>query len=254
MKTPFSFMLLCVFSSLLVRAPSWATIINFDIGPLGGLAPGGGLTQTAHGAVDYDVNGLPDVWNHFGQIAGAVDHGGVVDITGVALPGFTLRADGVGNRDGNTTLNAGWGDAQQVPQAVINSWYFRTSTAVPITLTLKGLVPGSLWDVEVWNAFNWSNISDIRVNGLFADGNSVAATPAFGDDWNRLTNGWTPRTGLLFPAFEANASGHLVVTIFGSNPTVQALRFTSVVPEPSSAVLMVVGTTLLCRVRRRCHA
>ena len=218
-----------------------ATIILFDVGPAGGLDGDGGLSQTDHGG---------DVFNNFGAIAGGVAHGGIQDSTGVELPALTLQATGVTARDGNTFLNAGWGSAQGIAQAVIDSWYFRGAGIM--TLTLGGLAPGSEWMVEVANAFNTgANLVDIQANGLFADGTAGPSTATDGDAWDREVNGFIPKDLLVFPSVTADGAGTIALTFTGANPTVQGLRFTSVVPEPGTLALFAGGVLFLIRLRRR---
>ncbi|MGB0993246.1 MAG: PEP-CTERM sorting domain-containing protein [Akkermansiaceae bacterium] len=214
-----------------------AVTIAFDVGTAGGLDVDTGLSQTTHSGV---------VWNNFGAIAGAVDHGGVQDTLGNETS-FTLLAAGVGGRDGNGTLNAGWGGS--VPQATVDSWYFRGSGTM--TLVLKGATPGSLWDINVVNAFNTAaNESDMQVNGLFADGTAGPSASSAGDDWDRKADGWDNNAGLIFSGVAADVSGEFHITFDGGNPTLQALEFTSV-PEPSSTALLGLGGLALIMRRRK---
>ena len=218
-----------------------ATVILFDIGPVGGLDGDGGLSQAT-----YDGS----VYNRMGQTAGNVDHGGIQDDAGVELLGLTLRANGVDGRGGNGTLNAGWGSAEGIAQTAIDSWYFRG--AGTMTLTLGGLAPGSEWMVEVANAFNTAaNISDIQANGNFADGTTGPSGATDGDGWDRAANGFVSRELLVFPSVTADGGGAIALTFTGNNPTVQALRFTSVVPEPGTLALFAGGMLFLLRLRRR---
>ena len=236
-----------------------ALVMNFDVGPLGGLAGDGGLSQTSYTSVDFDGDGSPDVWNNYGQIAGNTPFGGVQDIDGNEVPGVTLMAQGVSGRDGNTTLNAGWGTAQDVPQQVINSWYYKG--AGTIAMTIAGLDPSKLYDVELFNAFNTgTNLSDMMVNGQFADGTTGPSSPADGDNWNRNVNGFAPRTGLLFSGVSPTGGSLVVSTFTGGNPTLQAIRITEQaipatdIPEPATMAMLglaVAGLGGYVRRRRR---
>jgi hypothetical protein len=229
------------------------TILNFDIGPLGGLDGDGGLPQTSYTSVDYNGDGNADVWNRMGQTPGGVPFGGIQDINGNELDAtVTFRADGVANRDGNN-LNAGWANAQDVPTAVMDTWYFKG--AGTMTLTISGLNTDLRYNVELFNAFDsWAgtgNVSDMTVNGLFADGTAGPSTAADGDNWNRYSDGFVGKSGLLFSNVSAT-SGSLVVSAFtGGNPTVQAIRITAQVPEPTTVVLCgLAGLAVLTRRRR----
>lgn len=205
--------------------------ILVDFGPLGGLDGDSTLSQTVRSG---------QVWNNYGQIAGGVAHIGLQFLDGTNATGVTLRADGVSNRDGNTTLNAGWGTAQGVPQEVVNSWYF--ATGATMTFTMAGLNPNSVYDVEVFNVFNTGpNTTDIKLDGLFANGSAIAATPAFGDNWDRNVNGFTPRLGLEFGRVQTGVDGTFVLTIAGGNATIQALRVSLAIPEPATMGLLAVS-------------
>jgi hypothetical protein len=223
--------------AVLASGTTHAASIAFDIGPLGGLDGDGGLSQTT-------LSG--STWNNFGQIAGAVNHGGVQDVDG-GETSFTLRAEGVANRDGNPTLNAGWGGS--VPQTAIDSWYFRGAGLM--TLSFQGADPGSLWDVVVTNSFNTpaGNLADIQINGLFADGTTGPSLSGAGDDWDRRLDGWDNGTSLNFTSVAADSNGHLTITLNGGNPTLQALQFTPV-PEPGTAFFGALGAVVLLRRKR----
>ncbi|WP_414981723.1 PEP-CTERM sorting domain-containing protein [Congregibacter sp.] len=227
------------------------TIINFDIGPLGGLDNDGGLPQTSYSTVDFDGDGNPDVWNRMGQTPGSTVFGGIQDIVGNELDAtVTLRADGVQNRDGNTNNNA-WSNAQGVPTEVMNSWYFKGTGEM--SLSIVGLNSSLRYTVEIFNAFGaWAgqgNLSDMKVNGLFADGTSTSIIASAGNDWNRYTNGFVPRTGLKFSNVSAD-SGTLLATFSGGNPTVQAIRITAV-PAPATLALFGLGLLGLGWKRRK---
>lgn len=221
----------------LLTGTAVSATISFDVGPLGGLDGDGGLTQTTLGG---------QTWNNFGQIAGLVDHGGVQDVNGVETT-FTLRAEGVENRDGNTSLNAGWGGS--VPQTAMNSWYFRGAGVM--TMSFRGAAPGSVWDVVVTNSFNTpaGNLADIQINGLFADGTTGPSASSDGNAWDRRVDGWDNNTSLNFTSVAADSNGYLTITLNGGNPTIQALQFTQV-PEPGTSLLGTLGCLLICRRKR----
>ena len=204
----------------------------FDVGPLGVVSPGDPLTETTH-------NGL--VWNNVSEILGSGAFGGVEHADGTAAPGVTVTAEASG-RGGSSTMNAAWDDAQGVPSEVMGTWYYNNQ----LSITIGGLNPGLPHDVELFNAFNLSgtNLSDMQVNGLFADG-TTASTPENGDGWSRYNNGWVPRMGLFFDDVYPNALGQFVITFTGGNPTVQAIRITQGVPEPASAILLALGIVVL---------
>ena len=87
-----------------------------------------------------------------GQTAGSVPHNGLQDIDGNELGAtVTLEANGVFNRDGNANNNA-WTNAQDVPTAVMNTWYWRGNGTM--SMTLAGLNPNLLYNVELFNAFD----------------------------------------------------------------------------------------------------
>jgi|GEM_PF-2026464 len=230
-----------VFDTRATALPARSILLN--VGPLGGLAGDGGLSQT----VQSDLL----VWNNFGQIAGGVAFGGVQYSNGTEANGVTVRADGVAGRDGNTTLNAGWGDAQGVPQDVMNSWYFRGNGTM--TMTIAGLDPNKLYDVELFNAFNnLPNLSDMKIDGLFADGTFGPSAGAAGDDWNRATNGFAAKSGLFFNKLSTGADGTFVITFTGLNPTLQAIRLSEfTIPEPATMSLLALAGAAMLRRRRR---
>lgn len=220
------------------------TIINFDIGPLGGLDNDGGLPQSVYSTVDYNGDGNDDIWNRMGQTAGSSAFAGIQDIDGNELDAtVTLRADGVANRGGNTANNA-WNNAQDVPTDVMNTWYFKGSGTM--SLSLSGLDASLRYTVELFNSFgSWAgtgNLSDMMVNGMFADGTSGPTTASAGDGWNRYTDGFVPRAGLTFSNVSADGGNLLVSTFSGPNPTVQAIRIEAfAVPEPSVIALFGLG-------------
>ena len=225
-----------------------ATIINFDIGPLGGLDGDGGLSQTSYATVDFNNDGNDDVWNHFGQVAGNADLGGVQDINGNELA-TTLRASGVSGRSTEAGLAAGWGTSQDVPQAVMDTIYF--AFGATITFTLKNLPSAIYYQVEIFDALNSSQARDIQVNGLFADGTAGPSATTTGDGWNRQTNGYNGLTGLLFDNVALNGSDQIVITMASTNSTYNALRITAITPEPTSLVLAVLAVVGLVARRRR---
>jgi hypothetical protein len=227
------------------------TIMNFDIGPLGGLDNDGGLPQSVYSTVDYNGDGNDDVWNRMGQTAGGSAFTGIQDINGNELDAtVTLMANGVSGRDGNTNNNA-WANAQGVPTDVMNTWYYKG--AGTMLLSLSGLDSSLRYTVELFNSFgSWAgtgNLSDMMVNGMFADGTSGPSTASAGDSWNRNTDGFVPKAGLTFSNISAD-SGNLLMTFTGGNPTVQAIRIEAV-PEPSIIALFGFGLLGLGWSRRK---
>ncbi|WP_227021248.1 PEP-CTERM sorting domain-containing protein [Oceaniferula marina] len=218
-----------------------AATIAFDIGPLGLLDGDGGLDQSTLS----DGN----VWNIFGRVGGGVDLGGVQDTNGNETA-ITMRAAGVSGRDGNSTLNAGWGGT--VPQTVVDSWYFRDGVGT-MSFVLKGFDPGSAWDIDVIDSFKTgtgANTIDIQVNGLFADGSVGPSATTDGDGWRRREDGWDNDAVLSFDGFTADQNGEFVITLSGGNPTIQGLVLTAV-PEPSSSALVGIGGLALILRRRK---
>ncbi len=220
--------------------------ILLNVGPLGGLDVDGGLSQT----VQSDLK----VWNNFGQLAQSTAFGGVQFSDGTEATGVTVSAFGQTNRDGNATLNAGWDFAQEVPQEVMNSWYYRSNATAPMTFTIAGLDPDKFYDVELFNAFNTgTNLSDIQIDGLFADGTAGPSLAADGDNWNRAIDGWAAKSGLLFSSITTGLDGTFVITFTGGNPTVQAIRITelaAIVPEPATMSLLALAGVAMLRRRR----
>lgn len=229
-------------------------IVNVDIGPTGGLDGDGGLFQSAYSSVDFDADSQSDVWNHFGQIAGATDFGGLKDIDGAEVPGLTLRAENVSNRSGgfpNTT--AAWSNQKGVPNEVMNSIYFRANANnLPLVFTFKGLGTTPV-NLEVFSAISTSDFADhafdIMVNGLFANGSSVFADPLEGDGFLRGGHGSTLGASILFENVLPDGNGWVTLTVLDpatGNPTLNAVRLTaSVVPEPAGLGLFLLGFCLL---------
>jgi hypothetical protein len=230
------------------------TIINFDIGPLGGLDQDGGLPQSLYSSVDCDGDGDDDVWNHMGQTTGSTFFGGIQDIDGNELDAtVTLRADGVLNRNGNANNNA-WNNAQDVPTEVMNTWYYNVSGTMQ--LSLSGLDASLMYTVELFNSFgSWAginNLSDMMVNGVFADGSAGPSTASAGNGWNRYTDGFIPKAGLTFSNVSATGGNLLVSTFSGPNPTVQAIRIEAFsMPEPSILAILGLGLVGLGWSRRK---
>lgn len=176
---------------------------------------------------------------------------------GPTLPPYTNLIDWVSGAGTGVSLDVtGWTSRSESSAAGSCSadWYgtsagndFFYSTNGTMTATLSGLDSGGLFDVDLvsWTGTS-DTLSDLQVNGAFADSNYLG-TAANGDNWRSTTDG---QNNYLTWSSVVATGGTITITGTGASVRFNALRV-SQVPEPSTAVLVVLGLGALATRRSR---
>lgn len=219
MKRSTSLVLLATF---LGSAPLHAASILIDFGP----------TTTT---------GLPQTWNNFTGTANDSSLTDLKDTTG-ASTSYNLTYTGatlLTLADNNTTsIIPTTPSPFNVTSVIIDSLYLPTTG----TFTLSGLNPAQTYDLTF---YAYVNRSGSRLSNYTVNGSTVSIQPAStelgGKGGTAALTGMTP-----------TPSGDLVITIesgANTNWILNGLQVTSV-PEPTSALLSLLGAACLLRRRR----
>jgi len=187
------------------------------------------------------TTGLPQTWNNFTGTASGSSLTDLKDTTGASTlynltyTGATLLA----LADNNTTSIIPTTPAPfNVTSVIIDSIYLATTG----TFTLSGLNPAQTYDLTF---YAYVNRTGSRLSNYTVNGSTVSIQPA---ETNLGGKGGTASLSGLAPT----PGGDLVITIesgASTNWILNGLQVTSV-PEPTSALLSLLGAACLLRRRR----
>ncbi len=119
---------------------------------------------------------------------------------------------------------------------------WRTPSNQSSTIVLDGLTPGGLYDVEIF-ASTEQTTADVRFSQY-----------QIGDELRTLEISANRENAALFKQVAANELGELTLVVTGTNGStyghIGTLTITAI-PEPSAALAVMTGASLLCLTRRR---
>lgn len=220
MKNPTSLLFLAAF---LGSAPVKATTLLIDFGP----------TATT---------GLPQTWNNFtGTVNGSSltdlkDSSGASTLSNLTYTGSSALL--TLNDNNTTSIISTTAVPFNLTSVIVDSIYLATTG----TFTLSGLNPALTYDLTF---YAYVNRTGSRLSNYTVNGNTVSIQPASTETGGK--GGTASLTGMA-----PTPSGDLVITIESGAGTNWILNGMQViyVPEPSTALLSLVGATFLLRRRR----
>lgn len=204
-----------------------------------------GAAVSATILIDFNDNGTAGAgWNVFhtgndGTVQDLILDDGTDSGFDISLPTF------------NDSANAGWNPANPLPAwaptSVANDYSFfnnffdgGTQTA---QFVLSNLDSGLLYTIDIISSRNLNRDQDFTV--------THGGGTEFYDNWNNRFDGWQAGNVLTFSSLTADASDEISIDIFreGTSAAFNAIRITTVssVPEPSTALLIVMGLAILSR-------
>ena len=209
---------------------------------------------TTSGSASGLVGGGAAVWNAIPKSVYAYDYGALSDAAGGVQSNMSLKYDkGFSSND----FNAGgaWDDAS-VPWSVdaatsdgLRLWTWHE----PINVTLYNLTAGQALKISLLSSTTENNSwqdQDYLANGNFADNGS--------DEFDGYIDGWIGRKIMVWDSVLPDVSGEINFTNVydGDFWQVNAMMIepivseTGLIPEPGSAVLLLLGAVGLVRKRR----